>query len=115
MRTHLREVVRRPSDLALWWDDLPMRHRWWWRILLLTEGEGWLRWKSAYRERIWYDPPDIDQWYVYPPLHRAWLTWTTCLWLPWAALRGHIRWREVRLSREDTAMLISEDRKRLWM
>lgn len=96
MRVRAKDILRHPHDLGLWWEDLPMRQRMWWREVLLTKSEGWLCWKPAWRERIWYDPPDIDQWQVFPPLRRAWLALTTWCWLPWAALRGQIRWSEAR-------------------
>lgn len=114
MRAHLSDVIRRPSTFGDWWEDLPMRWRWWWREVLLEPGAGWLRWKPAWRERIWHDPPDIDQWVVYPPLHRAWLTLSACWTLPWLALRGQIQWREARPSLADTENLVDEDRSRLY-
>jgi hypothetical protein len=109
----LGQAVRHPAGFGDWWIDLPMRQRWWWREVLLEPGEGWLRWGSDWRERIHYDPPDIDQWVVFPPLHRAWLAITGYVLHPVFVLRGDCRWNEWP-SLADVAVLKSDDRTRLF-
>lgn len=94
-----------------------MRRRHWWRWLLFEPGAGWLTWKGDHRERVCYDPPDFDQWTVYPPLRRVWFFLRSCFALPWLAVRGQIRWRESFPSWGDLDVLIDDDRRRggaLW-
>ena len=99
--------------LFCWWEDLPWRRRSWWHEALFAPGEGWLRWRSDYRERISYEPPDIDQWWVFPPLHRYWLAATGWMAHPILVLRGDLRWREFPVW-SDVSCLKSADRRELF-
>lgn len=105
--------MRHPSGLADWWLELPMRRRWWWRELLLEPGEGWLRWAPDWRTSIRYDPPDFEEWQVFPPLRRAWLAVRGVVEHPFLVAKGYVRWAEWP-SMADVAMLKSDERKRMW-
>lgn len=113
MRAHLSDVARHPSWLSVWWDDLPYRKRSWWWEVLREPGSGWLRWKPEWRERISYDPPDLDQWMVYPPLHRLWLAVLGIVMHPRFVLQGDCRWNEWP-TWSDVSCLVDEDRRRLY-
>jgi hypothetical protein len=94
MRCTLRDVAKHPSGLASWWIDLPMRRRAWWSMALMEPGTGWLRWGRDDRSRIYYDPPDMDQWTVTPPLRRAWDQIHWALLIPRLMIREHLTWDE---------------------
>ena len=113
MRATVRDVAQHPSWLPDWWGDLPMRRRWWWSQLLFEDGAGWLRWAPAWRERIRYDPPDFDQWRVFPPLHRAWIALTGVVLHPLFVLRGDVGWLEWP-KLVDVRSLRDDERKRLF-
>jgi hypothetical protein len=113
MRATLRDVVHHPGWLDDWWIELPMRRSSWWREVLLTPGEGWLCWSSDWRRHVSYDPPDLDEWVVFPPLHRAWLAVTGWVRHPWWVLRGDCRWNEWP-SLADVSCLKSDERKHLF-
>lgn len=113
MRWTIGDTIVRPARLAGWWIDLPMRERMWWQELLWAPGAGWLRWKPDWRERVYYDPPDIEQWVVYPPLHRAWLAVSMFVRHPWSVWRGECEWNEWP-SLIDVSVLKDDERKRLW-
>lgn len=94
--------------------DAPrMLRRYWWSIVLFEPGAGWLRWKPDWREQTYYDPPDHEEWRVYPPVHRSAFAVRAWLTHPWYALRGRVRWSEIP-SRHDTDVLVDADRYRLY-
>lgn len=113
MRATVRDAIRHPSWVPAWWDDLPMRRRWWWNQLLLEEGAGWLRWAPAWREWVSYDPPDKDEWQVFPPLRRAWIALTGWVLHPLFVIRGDVAWHE-RPMLVDVRDLKDDERKRLF-
>lgn len=94
MRATIGQLRRHPEYLGSWWIDLPARNRWWWRQLLFEPGAGWLTWKHDYRSTMCYDPPDFDEWAVYPPLRRAWLFLHAWLMHAPLVMQGECRWSE---------------------
>jgi hypothetical protein len=95
MRATLADVRKHPKWLIAWWIDLPFRRRIWWSDALWAEGEGWLRWKIGWRSRYSYDPPDFEQWAVYPPLRRLWIQIHWIMLIPLLRRREHLSWEEL--------------------
>ncbi|HEX9992483.1 MAG TPA: hypothetical protein VGB14_06125 [Acidimicrobiales bacterium] len=124
MRTTIGDVARHPAWLPDWWLELPHRRVAFWRDVLYEPGQGWLRWQSDRRERVYYDPPDLDTWVVCPPAHRLWLYLRSWLAAPQLLVVGfrdddgcrhRLSWDEVRPSWDDCwDSLIDGDRRRMW-
>lgn len=114
MRATVGDVVRQPKWLASWWEELPARRWHWWHEVLFEPGQGWLRWGWDRRERIYYDPPDMDQWQVAPPLRRVWLWVAAYITAPWHMLRHGCSFCQVVCSWSDMQTWTDDDRKRLF-
>lgn len=108
-RATIGDVMEHPSWLRDWWSDLPMRRREFWWQLLFEPGEGWLRWKGDWRSETTWDPPDHEEWMVYPPLRRLWFFARAWAAHPRLAFGGHVGWRETP-SWSDGAFYTYQDR-----
>jgi hypothetical protein len=113
VRYTIKDVFMHPNWFEDWWVDLPMKTKWWWMDLLFDPGTGWLKWKSDYRQQIYNDPPDIEHWVVFPPLHRAWFVLESYVRHPLDVLQRNVKWNEWPTI-QDVAILKDEDRKRLF-
>lgn len=120
MRYTLTQAAKERSREALvgWWEDWPVRRRHFWRTLLFEPGQGWLKWKSDEVSETQYIDEGLsypEYFPVFPPLHRAWMAFTSFWAGLFMTLRGQLEWQSVIPSREDLKLIKDPDRRRnLW-